>query len=422
MRRLLFALFALVIMASTTVTPSHAADRIVAVVNDQVITLSQLQARTRLNLRQVGLANATAQQQEAVSKRSLSNLIDEELQRQYAEKSGVTLTKAETETSIANVKQAMGDEVWKTFTAGGLEQAAKDKILAETRWQILIERNIRPRVQVSTAEADRLIAELAKGREIQEREISVIQMEPGTTPEDDKAKLDKLTELKQKVAAGEPFAELARAHSDDKSAVNGGKLGWFTTGELNPQLEQSLDSLQPGQTSEPIRTPTGWYLVRLDNTRSGTPVTIDPQTQLELFLLATPTPEGKTAYRDLEKSFDTTTARLKTRDNVTSYFSTSGFAESFPASTALGWVTQTDLDPILAKAIGNSHSGSWTGTVTVNGNSARLYLANTRQIMPEKLNQYREKVLSNLFGNRVELEARRFMQNLRQRAFLDIRL
>jgi len=42
--------------------------------------------------------------------------------------------------------------------------------------------------------------------------------------------------------------------------------------------------------------------------------------------------------------------------------------------------------------------------------------------MPEKLNQYREKVLSNLFGNRVELEARRFMQNLRQRAFLDIRL
>jgi len=198
MRRLLFALFALVIMASTTVTPSHAADRIVAVVNDQVITLSQLQARTRLNLRQVGLANATAQQQEAVSKRSLSNLIDEELQRQYAEKSGVTLTKAETETSIANVKQAMGDEVWKTFTAGGLEQAAKDKILAETRWQILIERNIRPRVQVSTAEADRLIAELAKGREIQEREISVIQMEPGTTPEDDKAKLDKLTELKQK--------------------------------------------------------------------------------------------------------------------------------------------------------------------------------------------------------------------------------
>ena len=407
---------------SFLVPQSHAADRIVAVVNDQVITLNQLQARTQLNLRQVGLANATAQQKDAVSKRSLSNLIDEELQRQHAAKAGITLGSKETEAAIANVQKAMGEDVWKSFTAGGLEQAAKDKILAETRWQMLIERNVRPRVQVSTAEADRLIAELAKGREVQEREISVIQMEPGTSPEDDKTKLDKLTELKQKVAAGEPFAELARAHSDDKSAVNGGKLGWFTTGELNPQLEQSLDALQPGQTSDPIRTPTGWYLVRLDDTRSGTPITIDPQTQLELFLLAAPTPADKAAYRELEKTFDTTTAGLKTREDVFTYFSKADYTETFPASTALGWVTQTDLEPALAKAIGQGRPGRWTGTISVNGNSARLYLGNTRQVMPENLNKYREKVLNNLFTNRVELEARRFMQNLRQRAFLDIRL
>lgn len=88
----------------------------------------------------------------------------------------------------------------------------------------------------------------------------------------------------------------------------------------------------------------------------------------------------------------------------------------------MGWISRSDLDPALAKALENVRPGSWSGKLVMNNTIARVYVAETRQAMPSQLEGYRERVMSNIFGNRVELEARRFMQNLRQRAFLDVRL
>lgn len=406
---------------ATLMAPAHAADRIVAVVNDQVITLSQLQSRAALNLRQVGIANPSAQQRDAVTKRSLSNLVDEELQRQFAKSAGLSLGKQERENAIASVRKNMGEATWQNLT-GGMTGAAEDKIAAEALWQKIIASQVAPRVQVSTPEADRLIAELGKSRKVEDREISVIMLEEGVDTEANKNQLQKLTELKQKADAGESFSDLARAHSDDKSAVNGGKLGWFGSGELNPQLEESLDTLKVGQVSEPIRTPEGWYLVRLDNIRTSTPVDINPQTQLELFLLAAPAAADKAAAKEQAKAFDAATGKLKTRDDVAKYFSEAQYKDAFPLSTSLGWVTQNDLDSDISQAIVKTKPGQWTKTVTVNGNAARVFVADTRQAMADKLAAYRDRVLKNMYGNRVELESRRFLQNLRQRAFLDIRL
>ncbi len=415
-------LTALTVMAcALLIAPTHAADRIAAVVNDQVITYSQLQSRAELNLRQVGIVNPTQQQRDAVTKRSLSNLIDEELQRQYAKTAGLSLGKKEREDAIALVRKTMGEATWSQLT-GGMEPAAEEKIAAEALWQKIIGNQVAPRVQVSTPEADRLIAELGKSRKVEDREISIIMLEGAADADANKAQLQKLTELKDKITAGESFSDLARAHSDDKSAINGGKLGWFGTGQLNPQLEESLDTLTVGQVSEPIRTPDGWYLVRLDNSRTSTPVDINPQTQLELFLLATPAAKEKDAAKEQEKAFEAITDGLKTRDDVFKYFSEAGYKETFPASTALGWVTQNDLENDLAQAIVKTKPGRWTKTVTLNGNAARIFIGDTRQAMAENLNAYRDRVLKSMFNNRVELESRRFLQNLRQRAFLDIRL
>ncbi len=283
----------------------------------------------------------------------------------------------------------------------------------------MIARDVQPRVQVGTAEADRLISELAKSRKVMDREISVIQLNAGSDGTGDKAQLDKLTELKTKIAAGEKFDELARVYSEDKSAASGGNLGWFSSGELNPQLEEALDKLEPGQVSEPIRTPLGWYLVKLENVRSTKAVETGPQTQLELYLLATKAGEDS---KQVEESLNKQVAALRKGFEVKAYFEKGEFKEAFPASQALGWVVQNDLDPELAKALEDVEPGRWSDVVTVNGNMARIYVADSRQAMPAQLNAYRERVMNNIFGNRVELEARRFMQNLRQRAFLDVRL
>lgn len=75
---------------------------------------------------------------------------------------------------------------------------------------------------------------------------------------------ERLARLRERILAGEPFAELARANSDDKaSAAEGGDLGWSNPGDLVPRFEQAMDALEPGEISEPFESRFGWHIVQV---------------------------------------------------------------------------------------------------------------------------------------------------------------
>lgn len=73
----------------------------------------------------------------------------------------------------------------------------------------------------------------------------------------------RLVQLKERIENGTPFEELAKLHSDDLSASKGGDLGWLTPGDTVPDFERAMDALQPGQVSEPVRSPFGWHLIQV---------------------------------------------------------------------------------------------------------------------------------------------------------------
>lgn len=400
--------------------PANASDRVVAVVNDQVITSSQLNARVLLNLRQAGLALPTPEQKAAVAKRTLSLMIDEELQRQFADKAGLGVSDKELAAAKQNAENGIGKTEWAALTHGA-ENAASDKLAAEMRWQKIMTHELRPRVNIGTAEVDRLIEELAKSRHVLEREISMIQLAP-TNEADEKAAVAKLDEIKEKISKGSDFSEMAKTYSEDKSAVNGGKLGWFTSGELNPQLEEALDKLQPGQVSDVIRTPLGWHLIRLDSVRTTKPVSTEPVTQLNLYLLAATATSDTSATQDMQQKMAEAIKSLRKVDDVKGYFDKKQYADVFTGSTSLDWVGVDDLQPEVQTALRNVKVGQWTGEVRIGTDFGRIYVAGTRQTIPQSLQVYRERVSANLLDNRMELAARRFMRELRQRAFVDVRL
>lgn len=74
---------------------------------------------------------------------------------------------------------------------------------------------------------------------------------------------NRLRQLKERIENGADFAELARLHSDDISARKGGDLGWLSPGDTVPEFERAMDSLQPGELSDPIQTPFGWHLIQV---------------------------------------------------------------------------------------------------------------------------------------------------------------
>src|SRR5699024_3495246 len=70
----------------------------------------------------------------------------------------------------------------------------------------------------------------------------------------------RLRQLQRRLAHGEVFTDLAKRHSDDPSAPQGGDLGWLTPGDTVPPFEQAMDALQPGEVSDPVQTQFGWHL------------------------------------------------------------------------------------------------------------------------------------------------------------------
>ncbi|MBI1309406.1 MAG: hypothetical protein GC129_06135 [Proteobacteria bacterium] len=416
----------LALLACWAALPALAADtvgdRVVAVVNDQIITLSQLQARTALTLRENGLAQPTAEQRDVVAKRTLAGLIDEELQRQYAADQDILVMPAEVQDAEDHIKEQVGASAWEKTTAG-LKKTMDDKVIAELRWQQIMARNIRPQVNVSTAEADRLIAELAKSRHVLERQIAMIMVKP-VEGESDAAQAKKMQEMREKILKGAAsFSDEAKAYSEDKSAVNGGELGWFAGGELNPELEEALDKMQPGEVSQPIRTPLGWHLVKLENVRTTKPVaSTDLVTQMELYFLAAPKVSDTAVMKQRQAELAKAVAAVNTPDGVRGYFNAKQYGKTFEHSIALGWVTPSDLQPDLIGELSNTKPGNWTHEVSVGDDTGYIYVADTQKIVPPQLEAYRAKVMDNLLNNRMELAARKFMRELRQKAFVDVKL
>jgi peptidyl-prolyl cis-trans isomerase C len=94
---------------------------------------------------------------------------------------------------------------------------------------------------------------------------SPVQLEPGKKDLTEEEALAKAQEIRKKLLAGEDFAMLAKAESDDKgSGANGGDLGPFKRGQMVPAFEQAAFALPPGQLSEPVKSTFGYHLIRVD--------------------------------------------------------------------------------------------------------------------------------------------------------------
>ncbi len=85
------------------------------------------------------------------------------------------------------------------------------------------------------------------------------------TPEEAR---EQIQNLRRRIQQGEDFAELAREYSSEQSTANlGGLLEWFPAGGYGPHIQEAVDSLEPGELSEPFRSPRGWHLVKLLDVR-----------------------------------------------------------------------------------------------------------------------------------------------------------
>lgn len=213
--------------------------------------------------------------------RALQATIENELLFQEAKRRGYGTEAQEVEEQLRSIgaqfpAPQMFDEA---LTQMGLtrEDLRRDLERAQSV-QKMIEESIEPEISVSPEEARAYYddnPELFTDPE-RVRASHILIMVGPEAPESDKAKArQSLEDLRARVLRGGSFAELARAHSEDPSAGNGGDLGYFARGQTVASFEQAAFALEVGEISDVVVTPYGFHLIQLTDRQVATPVSYE---------------------------------------------------------------------------------------------------------------------------------------------------
>jgi peptidyl-prolyl cis-trans isomerase SurA len=251
-------------------TDETVADRIVAVVNNDAITLAELQENI-LMFRQENRQQVTVSDEE-LSKQFLTRLIDNRLQLQEADRDKISVDEVELNEEIADRMKRFGtktlDEFEALVKAQGLTiDAVKKRLRDSLRVSKVIRRRVTLRVSVTDPEISQYIednrAKLDTGLSYHARHILIVPA--GETDVAWEAARIRADMIRGQAIDGADFGELAKQHSRDASAKEGGDLGTLRKGELSEEIETQILALRPGEVSRPYRSQLGYHIFRLES-------------------------------------------------------------------------------------------------------------------------------------------------------------
>ena len=283
--------FAAVAAAQEEAPRGELLDRIVAVVNDDVITQSELEAEMA-QLQEMLAARGTQLPPEDVFKRQvLERMINTELQLQFARRAGISVSDDRINQAMADIAERNNitlSELPNVMASQGVsyadfrEQVRKEMMAAEVRRRIVDDR-----IAVSPREVEEFIERQAKSGDAGEYLVGHILIAvPGEAPpEDIEAARERAEDIRQKVVAGAAFDEMAATYSDGQQALEGGSLGWRKLPEMPTLFADVVAGMQKGEISEPIRSGSGWHLVHLTDVRGGQERVVATETHSRHILL-----------------------------------------------------------------------------------------------------------------------------------------
>jgi peptidyl-prolyl cis-trans isomerase SurA len=262
-----------------TIAQAMVIDRIVAKVNGEIITLSQVQEEgypLLAKLQQEFQGEELRTRQQKVEQEVLEHLIDRTLQVQQARKLGFSVSEQELQTALQDIlrQNNLTEEELKKI----LEEEDIDfgEYLHQIEAQILTSRllnmEVRSKVRVEAREIEEYyqshFTQYGDTLQFRVRHILFRASANGNHGTLDAARKNAQM-VWEKIQAGEDFATLARRYSQDPSAGNGGDLGLLTKGEMLPAFEEAVVRLAVGAVSEPIQTKHGFHIIRVEEQKRG---------------------------------------------------------------------------------------------------------------------------------------------------------
>ena len=251
-------------------------DRIAAVVNDGVVLQSELNEQVAQITERLRAAKAELPAQSVIRDQVLERLIVQEIEMQRADRAGLKINDETLNNAMTEVAQRNGislSQLPKALATEGLDyNAYREGMRKALTQRLLQQRDVIQRINVSSREIDQYLDRQAKHPSatseynVSHILIAVPQEASAAQVEAAQKKADDITARARK---GEDFAKLAVAYSNSQTALDGGTLGWRKGTELPTLLADTVTSLKAGEVGSPIRAPTGFHIVKLNEIRNS---------------------------------------------------------------------------------------------------------------------------------------------------------
>ncbi|SDH72615.1 peptidylprolyl isomerase [Roseospirillum parvum] len=419
-RRLAPALVAVFALLVGLDAPPRAAwaqqmQRIAAVVNDDLVSLYDVQARTSFVISTSNLAN-TEEVRQRLFGQILRTLIDERLRLKAAEGAGIEASEAEVDRMVASIEASNNlppGSFERMLAANGLDREnARAQFRARIAWRKYIQAEGRRDLSVSDEEIEAELNQLKAAEGRPQRHLAEIVLTLDD-PRESAELAETARQLVSQIRQGADFAALANRFSQTATAAVGGDLGWVPQGRLDPALERAIQDLGPGEVSAPVRTETAYHILKLIERRDagGRP----EESVFNLSQIHLPY-SGAHAVSEARAAEIVEQARAAADCQA---FQALAEEVATPGSGPLGRLKSGDLPDTVAQAVSGLEPGQTTPPVAVNDARLILMVCDRETVggLPS-----RAEIEERLHAEKLNALSRRRLRELRRAAMIDIRL
>jgi peptidyl-prolyl cis-trans isomerase SurA len=291
----LLLLLLLVLPVASQAQRAQLVDRIVAIVNKEVITLSELNEAIAMAERNLARQGTAAPARGLLERQMLERLILEKAQLQRARDAGIRVDELQLDRAVQRIAERNRLTLAEFRRVLEKDGVSFDAYRQDLREQIILsrlrEREVEEKIQVSDGEIDLFLEQMKSGpAERLEYDLAhiLVRIPEAATPERIEAARSRAETVAAEARAGGDFGRLAASYSDAPDALRGGALGWRTQDRLPELFASALRGMQPGEVGAVLRSPAGFHVVKLiDRREAGTGGAPVSQTRLRHILVRT---------------------------------------------------------------------------------------------------------------------------------------
>ncbi len=330
-------------------------DRIAAIVNDGLVLKSELDSQMDSVTKRLLDQKIELPSQSVLKQQVLDRLIVQEIQMQRAKHVGLTISDEQLNSALQEIaarNKIPFDQLPTALAAQGIDyKQYRESMRKELTLNTLRQRDVISHINVTPRELDQYLARQQNAASNDEFNVShiLLSLPAAATPQQLEEISHKAQDLAARAAKGEDFGQLAIANSNSSTALDGGQLGWRKGGQLPQFVLDLVVKMKPGDVSAPVRTPSGFHIVKLNERRSGEVAVIINQIHVRHILMKpNELDDDETVRQKLAKLRD----RIEKGEDFAGIASTSSEDPgSAPDGGDLGWSGPGTFVPEFDKAI-----------------------------------------------------------------------